>query len=79
MKTPEVYAPVVRIKATGRHVLLVAWHRDKHGVWHGRVAWLARQGVLWYGADAWMPAKDLERVEGEDYRAVPRTVDEPDF
>lgn len=79
VKHPETYAPVVRIRATGRHVLLLAWHQDKHGTWHAHVAWLARQYVTWRGIDVWMRAEDLEPVDGEDYRDVPRTSDEPDF
>jgi hypothetical protein len=27
---------------------------------------------MWRGVDVWMPAEDLERVDGEDYRRVPR-------
>jgi hypothetical protein len=33
----------VRIKRSGRCVFLLEWARDKHGVWHAHVAWLARE------------------------------------
>jgi hypothetical protein len=32
-----------------------------------------------YGVDVWMPAEDLEQVIGENYRRVPRHIDDPDF
>jgi hypothetical protein len=40
-------------------VFLLAWARDEHGIWHGRVAWLAREYVAWRGVDVWMCAADL--------------------
>lgn len=67
----EWFAPVVRIRSTGRYVFLLAWERDKHGQWHGHVAWLSR-GYRWRGVDVWMRASDLEQVEGQDYRRIPR-------
>jgi hypothetical protein len=60
-------------------VFLIAWQRDEHGRWKGRVAWLARENVAWRGVDVWMPAEDLEQVAGENYRRVPRHIDDPDF
>ena len=79
VREPEWLAPVVRIKRTGRCVFFLAWERDKNGRWRGHVAWLARANVAWRGVDVWMPADDLERVEGENYRRVPRhhSGDEP--
>ncbi|GAA4617325.1 hypothetical protein GCM10023195_77310 [Actinoallomurus liliacearum] len=74
-----MFAPVVRIKATGRYVFLLGWARDKRGAWHAHVAWLAREHVLWRGVDVWMRAVDLEPVPGQNYRRVPRYVEEPDF
>lgn len=59
--------------------LPIAWQRDKHGRWKGRVAWLARENVAWRGVDVWMPAEDLEQVAGENYRRVPRHIDDADF
>ena len=75
----EWFAPVVRIKTTGRYVFLLEWARDKRGAWRGRVAWLARNPAMWRGVDVWMMASDLERVEGQDYRRIPKSLDEPDF
>ncbi|MCO6011559.1 hypothetical protein NE236_42075 [Actinoallomurus purpureus] len=69
----------MRIRATGRHVFLLAWARDKRGTWHAHVAWLTREYVLWRGVDVWMRAADLEPVPGENYRQVPRRIEEPDF
>lgn len=74
----EWFAPVVRIKATGRYVFLLAWERDEHGQWYGHAAWLACR-YRWRGVDVWMRAKDLERVDGQDYRRIPRRITEPDF
>ncbi|MCW2943376.1 MAG: hypothetical protein JWR24_93 [Actinoallomurus sp.] len=74
-----MYAPVIRIKTTGRYVLLLAWARDKHGAWHARVAWLAREHVAWRGVDVWMRAADLESVESQNYRQMPKRIEEPDF
>lgn len=68
----EWLAPGVRVKRGGRLVFLLAWKRDKYGRWWGHVAWLAREQVTWRGVDVWMLADDLERVDGEDYRRVPR-------
>ena len=45
----------------------------------GHVAWLARENVAWRGVEVWMPAEDLEQVAGEDYRRVPRHIDDADF
>jgi hypothetical protein len=70
VREPEWFAPVVRVKRTGRFVFLLAWERDKHGRWRGHVAWLTREQVVWRGVDVWMLADDLERVDGEDYRRV---------
>ncbi|WP_141954744.1 hypothetical protein [Actinoallomurus bryophytorum] len=69
------FAPVVRIKGRGRYAFLLAWRLDKHGRWRGHVAWLVREQVLWKGIDVWMRAEDLERVQGQDYRRVPRRID----
>jgi hypothetical protein len=32
------FAPVVRLKQSGRYAFLLTWKRDKHGKWHGHVA-----------------------------------------
>jgi hypothetical protein len=79
VRQQEWLAPVVRIRGTGRHVFLLAWQRDKHGRWKARVAWLARANVAWRGVDVWIPAQDLEQVPGEDYRRVPRYIEEQPF
>ena len=52
------------------------WTEGSGGVPH--VAWLARENVAWR-ADVWIPAEHLEQVAGEDYRRVPRHIDDPDF
>jgi hypothetical protein len=70
------FPPVVRIKGRGRYAFLLAWRLDKHGKWHGRVAWLVREQVLWRGVDVWMRAEDLEQVQDQDYRRVPRRHDD---
>jgi hypothetical protein len=40
------------------------------------VAWLVREQILWKGVDVWMRAEELERVEAQDYRRVPRRIDD---
>ncbi|GAB2841190.1 hypothetical protein GCM10027176_51300 [Actinoallomurus bryophytorum] len=70
------FAPVVRLKRSGRYAFLLAWKRDKHGKWRGHVAWLVREQVLWSGVDVWMRAEDLEQVRDQDYRRVPRRFDD---
>jgi hypothetical protein len=70
------FPPVVRIKGRGRYVFLLAWRQDKHGRWRGHVAWLVREQVLWKGVDVWMRAEELEQVHGQDYRRVPRRIDD---
>jgi hypothetical protein len=72
------FAPVARIKATGRFVFLLAWDQDKHSIWRGHVAWLVREN-MWRGVDTWMRADDLEAVKGQGYRRVPRRRGEADF
>jgi hypothetical protein len=51
---------------------------DKRGQWRGHVAWLTYR-YHWQGVDVWMRAADLEQVEGQDYRRIPRRIAEPDF
>jgi hypothetical protein len=69
------FAPVVRLKRSGRYAFLLPWRRDKEGRWEGHIAWLVREQVLWKGVDVWTRAQDLEQVEDQDYRRVPRTID----
>lgn len=52
-------------------MLLLEWVRNRHGRWQGHVAWLTLHGT-WRGVDVWLSADDLERIEGQDYRRVPR-------
>jgi hypothetical protein len=35
---------------------------------------VARANVAWRGVDLCMPADDLEKVDGENYRRVPRYI-----
>lgn len=74
VRHPEHIAPAVRIRRTGQIVLLLEWERDRHGRWKGHVAWLTRPQVAWRGVDVWLPAEDLERIDGQDYRRVPRRI-----
>jgi hypothetical protein len=60
-------------------VFLIVWQRDKTRRWEGHVAWLAREHVARRGVDVWMPAEDLDQVAGEDYRRVPRYIEDADF
>ncbi|MGI5224018.1 hypothetical protein [Actinoallomurus sp. CA-142502] len=76
MREEMWFPPFVRIKGRGRYALLLAWRLDKYGKWHGRIAWLAREQVLWKGVDVWMRAEDLEQVQVQDYRRVPRRHDD---
>ena len=55
------FPPVVRIKGRGRYAFLLGWRLDKHGKWHGHVAWLVREQVLWRGVDVWMRAETSNR------------------
>ncbi|MDN3356099.1 hypothetical protein [Actinomadura sp. DC4] len=79
VRYPEFIAPAVRIRRTGQIVLLLEWERNDRGLWRGHVAWLSRPQVAWRGVDVWMPAEDLERIEGQDYRRVPKRIEEPPF
>jgi hypothetical protein len=42
------------------------------------VAWLVRTN-RWEGVDVWIRAADLEKVDGQDYRRIPREINEPNF
>jgi hypothetical protein len=57
---------------------LLAWERDKHGQWRGHVARLTCE-YAWRGVEMRMRAEDLEQVEGQDCRRIPRDIELPDF
>lgn len=72
-KLRVMYAPVVRMRHDGRYVLLIGWRRRAARVWEARVVWLQRDGARpWKPVDHWVSAQEIEPVDGEDYRDVPR-------
>ncbi|WP_433179872.1 hypothetical protein [Actinoallomurus sp. CA-150999] len=74
------FSPVVRLRRTGRYVFLLAWEQHpRGGAWRARVAWVERRPASWRVGEGWVSAKDVEPVEGQDYRQVPRRYEEPDF
>lgn len=74
-----MFAPPARIKQSGRYVFLLGWERDKQGVWRAHVAWLVNEGAGWRGVQTRLRADDLEAIDGQDYRRIPRRYEEPDF
>ncbi|GAA4621179.1 hypothetical protein GCM10023196_008060 [Actinoallomurus vinaceus] len=72
-------SPVVRDRRTGRYLFLLAWEQRGNGSWQARVAWVEQRPASWRVAEAWMRGQDLEPVEGQNYRQVPRRYEEPDF
>jgi hypothetical protein len=74
------FTPVARLRRTGRYVYLLAWEQHpRDGSWRARIAWVERRPASWRVGEAWVPGRDLEPVEGQDYRRVPRRYEEPNF
>ena len=69
------FAPVVRLKRSGRYAFLLAWKPTSmaSGTDTSRGSSASKS---WSGVDVWMRAEDLEQVRDQDYRRVPRRFDD---
>lgn len=64
--------PIVRSGRSNGAAYLLAWYELEPGQWGAEIAWMEWDGHAWVGRKAKVVAEAIEKVDGENYGAVPR-------
>jgi hypothetical protein len=67
-----ILPPVVLSKQVGGPVYLLEWQQLEPDVWGASIAWVEWDGQQWRPRRVRVMAEDLTRIEGQNYKGVPR-------
>lgn len=68
---PDV-PPVVRSAKIGTVVYLLRWVWHGQRRWEAEIAWVEWDGKTWVANRATVPASDVTRLQGQNYKSVPK-------